>query len=46
MQGKRTLKTERFGETSYAVATPDQRERPKEEEEEDLYRAQLDNVHW
>ena len=27
------IETTRFGETSYAVATPDQRERPKEKEE-------------
>ena len=33
MQGRRALKTGRFGEASYALATPDQRERPKEEEE-------------
>ena len=32
MQGRRTLKTGRCGKTSYAVASPDQRERPKEEE--------------
>ena len=30
---RRTLKTGRLGETSCAVATSDQRERPKEEDE-------------
>ena len=36
------MKTGRFGETSYAVATPNQRERPKEEKEKDdrLFRMQ------
>ena len=33
MQGR--WKTGHFGETLYAVATPDQRKRPKEEEEEE-----------
>ena len=31
------LKTGHFGETLYAVATPDQRERPKEEEKEESW---------
>ena len=33
VQGRRTLKTGCFGETSYIVATLDQRERLKEKEE-------------
>ena len=33
VQGRRTLKTRHFGETSYSVSIPDQRERPKKEED-------------
>ena len=32
-KGKEHLKTGSFGETSYTVATPDQRKRPKKEED-------------
>ena len=38
-QGRRTLKTGCFGETLYAVTTPDQMERPKEEKSSVLFQA-------
>ena len=44
VQGRRTLKTGRFAETSYAVANPDQRERPKKEEEEEEGRKENSNI--
>ena len=37
VQGRWTLKTGCFGEASYAVATPDQRERLKEEDDKDHF---------